>query len=143
MIQRIQTIYLFIFIVILFFAAFSPFAEIINNLENPIILTPNGWSYEEGHNPLYLGYLVSITFAILMLVSYKNRKKQLRYGKLSYLIVIITLVYMIMLVNVEDANKVNYLYGMYLLVSSLPFMFLANRSIKKDEDLVRSLDRLR
>ena len=32
---------------------------------------------------------------------------------------------------------------MYLLVASLPIIFLANRAIKKDEKLVSSLDRLR
>ena len=36
-----------------------------------------------------------------------------------------------------------YHIGFFLLVSSFPFLFLANRSIKKDEDLVKSLDRLR
>jgi len=37
----------------------------------------------------------------------------------------------------------NYTFSMYLLVGSLPIIFLANRAIKKDEKLVTSLDRLR
>ena len=39
--------------------------------------------------------------------------------------------------------SISYSYGMYLLVASLPILFLANRSIKKDEDLIKSIDRLR
>tara|TARA_B100000886_G_scaffold335217_1_gene291949 strand:+ start:57 stop:218 length:162 start_codon:yes stop_codon:yes gene_type:complete len=44
--------------------------------------------------------------------------------------------------NVEILNEV-YHVGFYMLISSIPFLFLANRGIKKDEDLVKSLDRLR
>jgi hypothetical protein len=44
--------------------------------------------------------------------------------------------------NQIDLN-VTYNLGMYLLVASLPILFLANRSIKKDEDLIKSIDRLR
>ena len=87
-----------------------------------------------------------------MIVNYKNRAKQLRYGKLCYLIVLVTLVYMFVLANnkadfVFESRElqptIKYLSGMYCLVASLPLMFLANRAIKKDEKLVKSLDRLR
>tara|TARA_Y100000589_G_scaffold328065_1_gene371367 strand:+ start:49 stop:210 length:162 start_codon:yes stop_codon:yes gene_type:complete len=44
--------------------------------------------------------------------------------------------------NVEVQNQV-YHVGFYMLISSIPFLFLANRGIKKDDDLVKSLDRLR
>jgi hypothetical protein len=33
--------------------------------------------------------------------------------------------------------------GLYLLVSAIPFIFLANRGVKNDEKLIKSLDRLR
>ena len=44
--------------------------------------------------------------------------------------------------SVEVLNQV-YHVGFYLLISSIPFLFLANRGVKKDDDLVKSLDRLR
>ena len=88
-----------------------------------------------------------------MLVNFKKRQKQLRYGMLSYFFVLITLVYMFLEVsNAEEflldnennsLQSINYTYSMYLLVASLPIIFLANRAIKKDEKLVSSLDRLR
>ena len=102
---------------------------------------------------MILGYLVAVSFSILMLVNFKNRSKQLRFGKLLYLIVFLTMSYMLVesynmkLVlddqeNVEILNQV-YHVGFYMLISSIPFLFLANRGIKKDDDLVKSLDRLR
>ena len=45
--------------------------------------------------------------------------------------------------KIDNNNVVQYLYSMYLLVASLPIIFLANRAIKKDDSLVKSLDRLR
>ena len=72
---------------------------------------------------------------------------------LSYFFVLITLVYMFLEVSSAEefllANEnnslqtINYTFSMYLLVASLPIIFLANRAIKKDEKLVNSLDRLR
>jgi hypothetical protein len=88
-----------------------------------------------------------------MLVNFKKRQKQLRYGMLSYFFVLITLVYMFLEVSsaeeflLDNENNslqsINYTFSMYLLVASLPIIFLANRAIKKDEKLVSSLDRLR
>jgi hypothetical protein len=43
----------------------------------------------------------------------------------------------------SSLQTINYTFSMYLLVASLPIIFLANRAIKKDEKLVNSLDRLR
>jgi hypothetical protein len=72
---------------------------------------------------------------------------------LSYFFVLITLVYMFLEVSsaeeflLDNENNslqsINYTFSMYLLVASLPIIFLANRAIKKDEKLVSSLDRLR
>jgi hypothetical protein len=72
---------------------------------------------------------------------------------LSYFFVLITLVYMFLEVSSAEEfllgnensslQTINYTFSMYLLVASLPIIFLANRAIKKDEKLVNSLDRLR
>ena len=85
-----------------------------------------------------------------MLVNYKKRSKQLRYGKICYFFVLLSLVIMFLELSnglenlgIDNNNVVQYLYSMYLLVASLPIIFLANRAIKKDDSLVKSLDRLR
>ena len=155
MLQRIQTVYIFLFCVIIFSAAFCPFASFVYQNEAIYFLYPTGWKSQfslEGFNtyPFFVSYLVSISFAILMLVNYKKRSKQLRFGKICYLFVLLSIVIMFLelsngLENLEIVNNdtVKYLYGMYLLVASLPIIFLANRAIKKDDKLVKSLDRLR
>ena len=43
----------------------------------------------------------------------------------------------------SETVTTTYGLGLYLSVISLPFVFLANRSINKDEKLVRDVDRLR
>ena len=85
-----------------------------------------------------------------MLVNYKKRVKQLRYGKLCYFFTLLSFVIMFLefnnaleIIQSKNISTVFYSYGMYLLIACLPIMFLANRSIKKDDKLVKSLDRLR
>lgn len=146
------------FCAVLFTASFSPFASIVLEDQSTYNFYPTGWDSQsslEGFKvyPFYSGYLVAVAFGILMLVNFKKRKKQLRYGMLSYFFVLITLVYMFLEVSsveefllVSENNSlksISYSFSMYLLVASLPIIFLANRAIKKDEKLVSSLDRLR
>ena len=159
MLQRIQTIYILILIVLLFIAPFFSFTQ-FNLEEGNILFLASGMKGDITildsfvfPNYVITGYLVSVSFSILMLVNYKKRSRQMRYGKLLYLIISITFCYMLIesynLKNLIDSleNVVfvgqTYHIGFFLLVSSFPFLFLANRSIKKDEDLVKSLDRLR
>ena len=154
MLQRIQTVYILLFATVLFSASLLPFAS-LNLMDNVYVIYPTGWEQNGGElkkSPMYVGYLVAISFAVLQLVNFKKRKKQLRYGKICYLIVLLTLVYMFNAVDQksdilisETSNNLNviYSYSMYLLVCSLPLMFLANRAIKKDENIIKSLDRLR
>jgi len=158
MLQRIQTIYIILFCAILFIASFLPFASIVLDNQTSFELYPTGWESQsslEGLKvyPFYSGYLVAVAFGILMLVNFKKRQKQLRYGTISYFFVLITIVYMflevsstqeILLSDVSNSlQSINYSYSMFLLVACLPFIFLANRAIKKDQKLVSSLDRLR
>ena len=157
MLQRIQTIYIILFCAVLFAASFLPFASIVLENQSTYNFFPIGWQSQsslEGFKvyPFYSGYLVGVAFGILMLVNFRKRQKQLRYGMLSYFFVLITLIYMFLEVssaeefllgNENISLQSNYSYSMYLLVGCLPIIFLANRAIKKDEKLVSSLDRLR
>jgi Na+/melibiose symporter-like transporter len=158
MLQRIQTIYIILFCAVLFAASFLPFASIVLEDQSTYNFYPTGWESQSSLQgfkvyPFYSGYLVAVAFGILMLVNFKKRPKQLRYGMLSYFCVLITLVYMFLelsstkefLLGNENNSlqSINYSFSMYLLLACLPIIFLANRAIKKDEKLVSSLDRLR
>ena len=158
MLQRIQTIYIILFCAGMFTASFLPFATIVLENKTTYDFYPTGWESQsslEGFKvyPFYSGYLVAVAFGILMLVNFKKRQKQLRYGVISYFFVLITLVYMFLEVSSSEEillgrensslQSINYSLSMYLLVACLPIIFLANRAIKKDQNLVSSLDRLR
>lgn len=158
MLQRIQTIYIILFCAGMFTASFLPFASIVLENKTTYDFYPTGWESQsslEGFKvyPFYSGYLVAVAFGILMLVNFKKRQKQLRYGLISYFFVLITLVYMFLEVSSSEEillgrensslQSINYSLSMYLLVACLPIIFLANRAIKKDQNLVSSLDRLR
>lgn len=158
MLQRIQTIYIILFCAGMFTASFLPFASIVLENKTTYDFYPTGWESQsslEGFKvyPFYSGYLVAVAFGILMLVNFKKRQKQLRYGVISYFFVLITLVYMFLEVSSSEEillgrensslQSINYSLSMYLLVACLPIIFLANRAIKKDQNLVSSLDRLR
>lgn len=158
MLQRIQTIYIILFCAVIFTASFLPFASIVLENQTTYDFYPTGWESQSSLEefkvyPFYSGYLVAVAFGILMLVNFKKRQKQLRYGMISYFFVLITLVYMFLEVSSSEEillgrdnnslQSINYTLSMYLLVACLPIIFLANRAIKKDQKLVSSLDRLR
>ena len=158
MLQRIQTIYIILFCAVMFTASFLPFASIVLENQTTYDFYPTGWESQSSLEefkvyPFYSGYLVAVAFGILMLVNFKKRQKQLRYGVISYFFVLITLVYMFLEVSSSEEillgrdnnslQSINYTLSMYLLVACLPIIFLANRAIKKDQKLVSSLDRLR
>ena len=124
MIQRIQTVYILLFCIVIFAASFSPFATIITLENSTYTLLPTGWESQSSlaefnTYPFFTSYLVSISFAILMLVNYKKRVKQLRYGKLCYFFTLLSFVVMFLEFNnaleiiksengLEKANFVQY-----------------------------------
>lgn len=90
--------------------------------------------------------------SVLSLVSiflFKKRKIQLRLNQGNYILILGTIVLMFLDFGSletalgKDAESVSYGIGMFLPLACLVFTFLANRGIKQDEKLVKSLDRLR
>ncbi len=94
---------------------------------------------------------VSITFyssAVLALISifmYKNRQNQFVVNRLNMILNLFLLgffVYRSLSLSGENTISEKGI-GMLIPVFSIVFLVLANRAIKKDEDLVKSVDRLR
>ncbi|MBK6498141.1 MAG: DUF4293 domain-containing protein [Saprospiraceae bacterium] len=145
MIQRLQSIFLLIS-GISFYSLFGvPFATSstpIPNLLNDLI-------YNIQDSPILqvlciLGGLISIGAIFL----YQNRPLQL---KMSYLVTVISillpLVAFLLIFNegtiTSKADQISDSFGIYLPIVSLVFSILAARYINKDENTVRSMDRLR
>lgn len=136
MLQRIQTIYL------LGAAGVSAGLTFVFNLW----ITEGGLNVFAKDDLLYLGlFLGSAVLSVISIFMYKNRKSQFMLGRLNIILNFILLgffVYQSLNVSGETAVSEKGI-GMLLPIVSIVLLALANKAIKKDEDLVKSVDRLR
>ena len=152
MIQRIQTVYLALAVISLGLMLFMPIcwfelADTCYTLDIKNLLGSDG-SLESAKSSTALIILLPVTMlvVVIMLLQYKNRQRQLAIGRFSYLLIagLIAAAMFFIEANKSEGMKIAmYGWGYCAPVAALPFIFLANRSIKKDEELVKSLDRLR
>ncbi|EPR72545.1 hypothetical protein ADIWIN_2435 [Winogradskyella psychrotolerans RS-3] len=136
MIQRIQTIYLLLTVII----------------SAGLIFVFHLWTDNEGtkiyalDNYLYLGlFLGSALLALTSIFRFKDRKSQFVLGRLNIILNFILLgifVYQSLSLSGE-INVSEKGIGILLPIFSIVCLVLANKAIKKDEDLVKSVDRLR
>ncbi|PXY46122.1 DUF4293 domain-containing protein [Flavobacterium hydrophilum] len=138
MLQRIQTIYLLLTFlitgVLLFFI--------------PLWTLNNGKAFYFMQDQLYTVLLgLSTMLTIISIISYKKRQNQFVMGRLNILLNLILLglfVYRSLNLSGETVNAVSEKgIGMFLPIVAIVLLVLANKAIKKDEDLVKSVDRLR
>jgi uncharacterized membrane protein YraQ (UPF0718 family) len=159
MIQRIQSVYLFIAIVLLITAAFvGNFFEIVtdearfafNGFGIAKSTLDNKELIEQQNTPFYLIPMLLAAFAVIVLFSFKKIDKQFRFSKLlwgAYLLLIVALaVWMHFFAPDQVSGKVlatNYGAAFFVLVIGLPFTHLAYMGIGKDKKTLDSLNRLR
>ena len=136
MIQRIQTIYLLVTAI----------------LSAGLIFVLHLWTNSEEvpvfakDNLLYLGlFLGSALCSLVALFSFKNRKFQFVLGRLNIIINVILLGFFVYqsLIPPGESQISEKGVGIFIPILSIVLLVLANRAIKKDEDLVKSVDRLR
>ena len=136
MIQRIQSIYLFLSIVT---TGVLPFLFSLWTLES-------GNIYYFMSNMIYVVIFgLSTSSSILSLLNFKKRKQQFVLNRLNIILNLILLglfVYRTLNLSGETLVSKNGI-GIYLPILAILLLVLANRAIKKDEDLVKSVDRLR
>ncbi|MFD1614933.1 DUF4293 domain-containing protein [Gelatiniphilus marinus] len=136
MLQRVQTLYLLI--------AAGVSAGLIFVFE--LWTAPNCSKVFATHAAYVLAaFLASAFLSIIAIFRYKNRKSQFTLGRLNIILNFFLLgffVYQSLSVSGETAVSKKGI-GMLLPIVSIVFLALANKAIKKDEDLVKSVDRLR
>ena len=136
MLQRIQTIYLLI-------AAITSAG---------LIFVFSVWENSAGESVyaqdvlIAFGmFLASAAISLVSIFMFKNRKLQFVLGRLNIILNLFLLgvfVYWSLTLPGEmDVSEKG--IGMFLPIISIVFIVLANKAIKKDEDLVKSVDRLR
>ena len=136
MIQRIQTIYLTI--VVLLGALLPYFAYLwLDSEGNEFFAKNEMWIAS-------LFYLVA-ALALISIFLFKNRKNQFVINRLNMILNLFLLGFFVYRsLNLSGETLVSEKgIGMLIPVFSIVFLVLANRAIKKDEDLVKSVDRLR
>lgn len=136
MIQRIQSIYLFIAFII---TGALPFVFHLWKLEN-------GTPFYFMSNTFYtILFGLSTTLSLLSILSFKKRQNQFVTNRLNIILNLILLgLFVYRTLNVSGEAPVSEKgIGMFLPIGAILLLVLANRAIKKDEDLVKSVDRLR
>lgn len=137
MIQRIQTVYLILTFlitgVLLFFI--------------PLWTLNNGKPFYFMQDQFYTILLgLSTMLTIISIISYKKRQNQFVMGRLNIILNLILLglfVYRSLNLSGETLAVSEKGIGMFLPIVAIVLLVLANKAIKKDEDLVKSVDRLR
>ncbi len=165
MIQRIQSLFLLAVVVIMAWFCFTEiWVKINDKTADEIIFTPSSLTFvnasvndnqlsnlnvSETSNLHILILAAMISFlAIVSLASFKNRVRQMKLGFLNTMMIVILfglMFYQIMEADILLSHPIygEYRMGFFLPLFALAFNILANFYIKKDEDLVRSADRIR
>lgn len=136
MIQRIQSVYL-----ALAFIIAGPLSLVF-----PLWKDINGIDFLVGKSTLYtLMFGASAALSIISIFSYKKRQTQFVYNRLNMILNFILLgLFVYQSLNLSGETLVSEKgIGMFLPIGSIILLALANKAIKKDEDLVKSADRIR
>ena len=136
MIQRIQTIYLLLAAAVSIGLPFA-FSLYVNSDDEAV------WASD---NMLYIGlFSASALVSLITVFLYKKRQHQFVLGRLTILLnfaLLGVLVYQSQILSGGTAVLEKGI-GMIIPLVSIVFIVLANKAIKRDEDLVKSVDRLR
>jgi len=156
MIQRIQSVFLLLLALAMLSVLALPLWHKVDGLTHQeLTLTAFGFQGQPtafgSAGPVWLiGALAAASAAVaaLEIFQFKNRARQLMLGALNLLLIVATLGAMFyfsskgeQLLNIKLEGQ--YLPGFYLPTLALLLNLLANRFIRRDEQLVRSMDRLR
>ena len=134
MLQRIQTIYLL----------FVSFVQLAGYIFLPDRLLYSGVSVEVDES-----YILLISNLLLIIVpfwnifQFRNRKRQFVTNRILLLITLGVLLNQCVGYFYIDSNEAHQLLVSIVAILTIIFVSLANKAIKRDEDLIRSADRLR
>jgi hypothetical protein len=136
MLQRIQTIYLLLSVVV---TGGLPFVFNLWKLANGSII------YFMTNITYVVLFGLATSLSLLSMMSFKKRQNQFVMNRLSIIFNLILLgLFVYRTLNLSGETLVSEKgIGMFLPIVAIFLLVLANRAIKKDEDLVKSVDRLR
>lgn len=136
MLQRIQTVYLFISLILV--STLPLFFNLWTTTAKKAVFALDNIAYSSLFG-------CSALLVLLSIFSYKNRQNQFVLNRLNMILnfILIGLLVYHSLTLSGEATVSEKGIGMFLPIFSIVFLALANKAIKKDEDLVKSVDRIR
>lgn len=156
MIQRKQTIFLFLSAIALGLLFYFPLASFIGDKDSLVLYIYKVISLVPGQVPDLPNYfilpLLTLNMLILMLTivtifMFKNRKLQLNLLRFSLILLMIMIAafffYYVNILEETSGGITNYDIGSYMPLISFVLYIFAYRGIMSDEKLVKSADRLR
>ena len=144
MIQRIQTIYLLLVLIVsggVSFVVLLWTSMAGDNYYLTNMIDSNSW----GLISIPIGFIISALLSFWSILKFKNRKEQIklnRFNIVSNLYLLGIFVYQLLTLSGESKISVKGI-GLFLPVIVIVLLVLANKAIQKDEELVKSVDRLR
>jgi peptidoglycan/LPS O-acetylase OafA/YrhL len=146
MIQRIQSLFLLAAGGLSFALLGVPFAATSETVGASALFSDAQYSVYD--SPALLAfYLLGGLLALVSIFLYRKRTLQIRVGIFSFIAILIGMVLTAILFMqdaiIEHSVQPNDRAGIFLPFLSLIALLLAQRYIRKDENLVRSMDRLR
>ncbi len=144
MIQRIQSIWLLL-ASICFLAQWLPSIIMVRTMTSGKGVFSDNVFYVSESTALMLGSGVSGVMAMIAIFLYKERTFQIMITALASLTQLILCVGTIfyVLYKTEKLNDFNPDMGLFLAMAGMVFVWLATRAIRRDQDIVKSMDRLR
>ena len=155
MIQRIQTLYLLVIVILSAFVILSPVADLINGVDKLVYLLdikgislvqPTGNTVESRIWAFTLVSLIIPVLALITIFSFKNRLKQIRVTVINMIFMLSFYVFLALYLwpacerlHADWHLRIIAVFPLINLILS----YLAIGAIGKDEKLVKSLDRLR
>ena len=153
MIQRIQSVYLLIVLVLGICLFLVPFSKFINN---DIIYTLNIYGLEQtsaqGKSlvfntiPIIITSVIFIILTFLSIFKYKNRKLQIKIGKVNIVLQLL-LISLIILYSFQSSKTTEadiiFRFGSIIPIINIILILLVNKAISKDEELRKSANRIR
>ena len=135
MLQRIQTLYLLVAAVCSGVFSLTTYLMVVDGVTELVIDSVSYLILFEG----------SALLSLISIFLFKSRQTQFVMGRLNIILNLILLgLFVIRLLSLPGgtANPEKGI-GLFLPILSIVFLVLANKAIKKDEALVKSVDRLR
>ncbi len=152
MIQRIQTIYLAIALISVACCLFFPYGSYLHFDEEYTFNSIPFLFGKDSSTAIYAETIciyLSIILTALAIFNFKNRKRQQFINKLNFVIILFLIALMLAGFS-RIKSKLNLVpedisfeVGLFLPLIALVAIIMAYRAIKKDEDLIKSMDRIR